>query len=153
MRFLNNEGMELEKQVCSLELAKRLKELGVKQESLWHWVRRGHHFFDGVEIQPDEPRLYETQPPFVFPYESVGSAFSVAELGEMLPMEIKSNGAIYTLETWRQYSKDMRRWFTSYVHADGRKNSLAFQMEKTEADARAKCLIYLIENKLVTIDS
>ena len=29
--------MKLEKQVCSLELAKRLKELDVKQESLWYW--------------------------------------------------------------------------------------------------------------------
>ena len=29
--------MKLEQQVCSLELAKRLKELGEKQESLWYW--------------------------------------------------------------------------------------------------------------------
>lgn len=29
--------MKLENQVCSLELAKRLKELKVKQDSLWCW--------------------------------------------------------------------------------------------------------------------
>ena len=29
--------MKLEDQVCSLELSKRLKELGVKQDSLWYW--------------------------------------------------------------------------------------------------------------------
>ena len=32
------EEMKLEQQVCNLELAKKLKELGVKQESLWYWV-------------------------------------------------------------------------------------------------------------------
>ena len=29
--------MKLEDQVCSLELAKKLKELGVKQDSLFYW--------------------------------------------------------------------------------------------------------------------
>jgi hypothetical protein len=29
--------MELEKQVCNLELAQKLKKLGVKQESLFYW--------------------------------------------------------------------------------------------------------------------
>ena len=31
--------MKLEKQVCSLESAKRLKELGVKQNSLWCYYK------------------------------------------------------------------------------------------------------------------
>jgi len=30
--------MKLENQVCSLEHAKKLKELGVKQENIWWWV-------------------------------------------------------------------------------------------------------------------
>ena len=43
--------MLLEKQVCSLELAKRLKELGVRQASLFHWLKfaTGHdvvNYFD-----------------------------------------------------------------------------------------------------------
>jgi hypothetical protein len=33
--------MNLEQQVCSLELAKRLKELGVKQDSFFFWKRDG----------------------------------------------------------------------------------------------------------------
>lgn len=31
--------MDLKSQVCNLELAKKLKELRVKQESLWCWVK------------------------------------------------------------------------------------------------------------------
>ena len=30
--------MNIEEQVCSLELSKRLKELGGKQESLFYWI-------------------------------------------------------------------------------------------------------------------
>jgi hypothetical protein len=39
----------LEKQVCNLELAKRLKELGVKQESFWAWYE--------TTDRDDTPRL------------------------------------------------------------------------------------------------
>ena len=39
-----NPMMPLEQQVCSYELAKRLEELGVRQESVFWWVDRklGH---------------------------------------------------------------------------------------------------------------
>jgi hypothetical protein len=39
----------LEKQVCSLDLAKRLKELRVKQESFWAWYE--------ATDRDDTPRL------------------------------------------------------------------------------------------------
>lgn len=45
--------MPLEKQVVSLDLAKRLKELGVKQESVWYWV-----YFDGMSKWIVEPDLF-----------------------------------------------------------------------------------------------
>jgi hypothetical protein len=35
--------MKLEDQVCSLELAKRLQELGVKRESLFYWHEEQGH--------------------------------------------------------------------------------------------------------------
>ena len=60
--------MKLEQQVCSLELAKRLKELGVNQESLFAWdvsVTPARLQFTGGWLGSNEI-----------------SAFTVAELGE-----------------------------------------------------------------------
>jgi hypothetical protein len=72
VRGLLNGSMELEKQICSLELAKKLKELGVKQDSLFWWVNgRGRMELHDKHTDSDSV-----------------SAFTVAELGEMLPVKI-----------------------------------------------------------------
>lgn len=66
--------MELEKQVVSLELAKQLKELGVKQDSLYWWVNEDA---DGV-WKPKRYHMYG---------ETVYSAFTVVELFDYLYTE------------------------------------------------------------------
>jgi hypothetical protein len=100
--------MKLGWQVCSLELAKRLKELGAPQDSLFYWLGpksiglprqvRPAPFVDycvNIDIHP-----------------IIASAFTVAELGAMLPKNLHSD---------------------LYLEAD------------TEADARARTLIYVLE--------
>lgn len=136
----NNHGfcirrMELQKQVCSLELAKKLKELGVKQESLFYWVKEnrlvyktqtGFYLENGAGFSNDLFNELEI-------YNATFSAFTVAELGEMLPSAMTLTRK--TVEnSWR------------YPSLNG--DSL---YEKTEADARAKMLIYLIKNNFITI--
>lgn len=68
--------MEIKQQVCSLEIAKKLKELGVKQESIF-WYRNYRSLVTGIfEIGfMGEDRLMDG-----FQY----SAFTVAELVAML---------------------------------------------------------------------
>src|SRR5262252_9202184 len=63
----------LEQQCVSLELAKRLKELGVKQESVWGWMQESvsKQYWLGLS---DDKKTF-----------AVASAFTVSELGEMLP--------------------------------------------------------------------
>jgi hypothetical protein len=86
--------MKLENQVCRFELAKKLKALGVKQESLWWWVPclegtsteayhfTGEHYFTGeYKIASDLMSTYLRTKTNKSDY----SAFTVAELGEMLP--------------------------------------------------------------------
>jgi hypothetical protein len=121
--------MELEKQVCSLELAKRLKELGVKQEAQFYWFHDVNGFwqldYTGGHSTPDDI-----------------AAFTVAELGEMLKWTKYHSvfGLWMGKEEWAVGHQDPdAEQFIAAVHAD------------TEADARAKMLIYLIENKLITL--
>lgn len=139
--------MKIEQQVCSLELAKKLKELGVKQESHFMWFPQ-IGFVDEKTVGEDEDiverevissidsgwyiscdKKEEMRPHIV-------SAFTVAELGEMLPIYVTSG------------KKDNGTWYSATIS-----NGMGWKEESfnadTEADARAKMLIYLLENKLI----
>ena len=144
--------MKLENQVCSLELAKKLKELGVKQESLWHWKEH-------------RPYLWKKQlkaiignnnlPKYIIPsgqYDEafVYSAFTVAELAEMLPNEFSDKGKNYYMSLRKnKYSSKTYSWGLSYsAYWDNCYEDMIYSVcEDTEANARAKMLIWLIENK------
>lgn len=78
--------MKLEQQCVSLELAKRLKELGVKQESVFWWQ---------VKFSSNRVRLVQNP--------STGcdndefdwyAAFTVAELGSLLPRYVSTKKSV-----------------------------------------------------------
>lgn len=124
--------MELERQVVSLELAKKLKELGVPQESLFFWCSD----YQGIMLlsqQEYSDNLRNKTPQL----SKIASAFTVAELGEMLP------------EIFRSEKYKRGKW----ICHDGRECTEPITEElfeaDTEADARAKMLIYLLENNLI----
>lgn len=75
--------MKLEKQVCSLELAKKLKELGVKQESIFYWTRSYTRKTGVFQADSKYYLAYSKNKKYYAEYEC--SAFTVAELGELLP--------------------------------------------------------------------
>lgn len=128
--------MKIEDQVCSLELAKKLKELGVKQESLFWWQ---------VDIDGHaELNFGKTLTNYGVKVEAHYSAFTVAELGEMLP------GNISGLYFVTQKGLMGNSWYVEALTVVGH-SEVWLAIAKTEADARAKCLIYLIENKLITL--
>lgn len=128
--------MKLEDQVCSLDLAKRLKELGVKQESLFYWKQGNSDLFIGYRT------ISESAP-------TIASAFTVAELGEMLPEHIRLDS-----KDLPQYCfivpGNMGSGLWTIEYSDYEEGTPTFTAE-TEADARAKMLIYLIENKLMEV--
>lgn len=131
--------MEFEKQVCSLELAKKLKDLGVKQESLfWYWEDA-----DGIS---KGSRLEDHEPHNPKRGWNTYSAFTVAELGEMLPRTVGSYILICA------FNPDSSECAISYFMASNSTHhpEIKSQYGDTEADTRAKMLIYLLENNLVT---
>ncbi len=162
--------MKLEQQVVSLELAKKLKELGVKQESLFWWTTNNLNFTDEKCTWWIEPTVES--------YTRRISAFTVAELGEMLPTRYKKT--VYhskNIPSNNEYEHDfviaygksirpkravvgevyeggMETYFYCYsfpsAHSPQHLQEAAVRFEaNTEADARALMLIYLIENNLL----
>jgi hypothetical protein len=138
--------MKLEQQVCSLDLAKRLKELGVHQLSLFWW-----QFW--LERPEDIALRYKDDR---FGHRDVQdvSAFTVAELGEMLPKNIERDiGTTWLLQMSGKNGTCI--WDVGYMiwnkrHKFDWADVAVTQRADTEADARAKMLIYLIENAIVT---
>lgn len=129
--------MTLENQVTSLEISKRLKELGVRQESLWYWNAQG-------ELEYANPETWVG-------YTTDFSAFTVAELGEMLPWEI-----LGTRRSELTITKDgTKKPFSCYYEVTDVDTpnpilgNVRFE-DESEANARGKMLIYLLENKLLT---
>ncbi len=126
--------MKLEQQVCSLDLAKRLKELGVKQESLFYW--------ENTVGQPDQT-VWKVIPAercnFIDQWLEYYSAFTLAELGEMLL-------AKYATQRIDAKTPYYICWCLDYEDADSYTTKQTDAM--SEADARAKMLCYLLENKV-----
>jgi hypothetical protein len=131
--------MKLEQQVCSLDLAKRLKELGVHQISLFWW-----QFW--LERPEDVALRYKDDR---FGHRDVQdiSAFTVAELGEMLKEYCGLDHQ--DMPRWyRSHTEEPHSWVVYVPDIDGDDYEMS---ALTEADARAKMLIYLIENNLITV--
>jgi hypothetical protein len=123
--------MRLEDQVCALEYSKRLDELGVKRESLfYHQISSsylGEHHSIRIWFQPR------------IDYGKEYHAYTVAELGEMLPnmsMSFRAYNKIYSQENWLIQCSH----YESNLSSD------------SEANARAKMLIHLIENGYVKVE-
>lgn len=134
--------MKLENQVVSLELSKKLKELGVPQKSLFWW---------GDTI--GEPRwqiLIPEKMPRGVAYENARmaakySAHTVAEIGELFPVKVED---VYReIVTSHQGTGG---WICAVKNIVSGKYTEREEAD-TEANARAKMLIYLIENKLTSL--
>lgn len=140
--------MTLELQVTSLALSQRLKDLGVAQESYFTWHHIGSNKDGDLWVVQNEGDA-ETDSRYI-------SAFTVAELGELLPRTVnvplkdgrkRKDSHRITYAIWENGFQENYKCGLNHNSAIFYHNEFA----NTEADARAKMLIYLIENKLIEV--
>ena len=119
--------MKLESQITARELSERLRDLGVKQLGTFYWRQQ-----EGGPWSIATAEELAGAAEFVF-------APNVAELGVTLPF----NAIGQRIEAKTPY----------WVHYFEEDNLTGRNFDAmTEADARAKMLIHLLEQKLITVE-
>lgn len=150
--------MKLEDQVVSLPLAQRLKELGVNQESqfVWYYIDAPSGYagpeigWTGYDLPSDASEII--------------AAFTVAELGEMLPATIEAELdnvmtyfglQIHKHSNWNTKYVGYKKTAIGYVlggyedRKTGRKSGT--QNHEKQAETLGMMLEYLVINKFITL--
>lgn len=130
--------MKIENQVAAVEQCQKLEALGVEyNRPAYHWI-----FDSGMrwKLHPlDYYNLHEEGIEY-------HPAFTVAELGVMLPMVSSEKGK--QAHCWKTHGK-----YGWSMYEDGYiQLGFAVRFEPTEAQARAAMLIYLLENNQIPVD-
>lgn len=123
--------MRLEEQVCTLDQSRKLRKLGIESESNFNWA------FNGKEARLIWGNTDEYGARYTYWVKL--PAYSVAELGDLLPDKAKAlTGEINIIGSHKFDGEYNCFWQHQY-------NIIA----PTEAQARAAMLIHLIENGIV----
>lgn len=145
--------MKLEDQVCTEAQANKLKELGVAQKSIFYY----HALFErpvfGETVVTEFGKQYK-KAQVRNDKKAAASAFTVAELGMILPAEIKECKLVqwpihYTSGT-KSYGIQYRYKCDSPVTNQAIPDHCVFG--HTEAEVRASLLIELLESKVITAE-
>lgn len=129
--------MTIESHVCSLDLARKLRDLGVKQESYFYW-------FEWATTSIVKDKYYSSQISGEKPY----SAFLSSELGEMLPNKIILDE--YGELPLGDIKNCVNHWLTNYFNEE-EGHVVLQEKADTEANSRAKMLIHLIDQGIVKL--
>lgn len=146
--------MKLENQVCTLEQAKKLAELGIVQESYFKHVSRMIPYQIGFyfQLSPSHTTLKHDAEWY--------SAFTGSELGVMLPPHFATS--IHDGHKHCHCRNERVDTFPLIDSGEEHEQTPAHVINKelipittgnTEAEARAEMLIYLLENGYVSAES
>lgn len=145
--------MKLEDQLVNPVLSKKIDGLGFKQDSCWYYVMGElDKKVSIIQGEPEESTMLNLEEPvdgthYIQKIGECHSAFTVAELGELLPesLDLVSNpdGKSWLSVTKITNIKGKVVWTVGYGDLKGA--MYLFETANTEADARAKVLIFLKE--------
>lgn len=143
--------MDLVSQITSKRISRELKELGVKQDSQFYWW--GNR--EKTKLLPiHRTQIFESIIDYGVKNNRYCSAFTVAELGRMLPDTFFNGKEMYEI-TFRNFVKSLKnKTRTFYVTAETYTDDgpmYAHIKDENEANARARMFIFLLKNKLVQI--
>ncbi len=146
--------LPLKEQVCSLELAKKLKDLGVKQESLWWWIKYKRMPNNSIIWVINNGNIKDSNE-YSFIEKIKFSTFTVAELGEMLPVFVLGDKEediphMWCVQYFKEGGNTKETWQWSCQLTQGECYIHQVRAD-TEADVRAMMLIYLLEKGLVKL--
>lgn len=143
-----NQTMKLQDQVIPLPMAQRLKELGVKQESYFSW-------YVAKDVD-DTPALNRSGfhcllcgHPYA-PYFEAVAAFTVAELGQLMPDYMVVDHYRMHFHSYKQEQYKKPALWTCTFGRSTDKEVPDFDRHN-EAEARGTLLIHLLESNLITI--
>lgn len=147
-----------EDQVVSLELARKLKLLNVKQDSIFWWVKYAENTHPIVDDKNRMSLVYaSTGFEVILEHKprAIYSAFTATEILNRLPARVKINTA-FTIKDWEEWELYIthfnNKWSVAYVCDIGRIEHAPIVQEESDeslSNASAKMLIYLLENKLI----
>lgn len=143
--------MKLEDQVASVDLSKKLRELGIAQEGLYSWL---YHTmwgsFDISHMKVGALELLAKANPEDIGWgerlkQGIYSAFSVAELTVMLPKSLGLNDGhnwgFYHRHCWKGESVGYSAYGVPSIEQDWYEH---------EAEAKCNMLIHLLEKSFIT---
>lgn len=134
---------DIEGIICSVELAKKLKEIHVPQQSIFYWLSNLTRDTWHSSMRHGFNKKYHSE---------ALSAFTSEELSKFLPFTVKIDGKKNYLTSHVGHTYNMINTWIGYHEHDEETSidiiTIDFDAKK-EVDARAKMLIYLIEKGLV----
>lgn len=139
--------MKLENQVCTLEQAKRLKELGIIGASAFYWADKANELRSKIEdvgMFNDHAMVILTEN---IKNDWCYHAFTVAELGVMMPQEVIIKAQTFYIGSNKSVSGNS--FFCSLIERYKTNELIEFNCP-SEAEARATMLIHLLQNNLTT---